>query len=98
MEYRQCLNTLRFPCDWTKTQTQTSPKKQRTAKQTKKIGSPTLSPEEIINARKSKGWSQRELAALINKSQSWIRDIENGRFNVKKEEQALLQNILQLEN
>jgi DNA-binding transcriptional regulator YiaG len=89
---------FQLPDDWTKTQTQTSPKKQRTAKQTKKIGSPTLSPEEIINARKSKGWSQRELAALINKSQSWIRDIENGRFNVKKEEQALLQNILQLEN
>jgi ribosome-binding protein aMBF1 (putative translation factor) len=79
-------------------QTKTNPKKQRTAKQTKKIDSPTLSAEQIVNARKNKGWSQRELASLINKSQSWIRDIESGRFNVKKEEQALLQNILQLES
>ena len=64
----------------------------------KQTDSPTLSAEQIINARKNKGWSQRELAALINKSQSWIRDIESGRFHMKKEEQALLQNILQLEN
>jgi DNA-binding transcriptional regulator YiaG len=91
---------FQLPDDWVKTQaqTKTNPKKQRTAKQTKKIDSPTLSAEQIINARKNKGWSQRELAALINKSQSWIRDIESGRFNVKKEEQALLQNILQLES
>ena len=57
-----------------------------------------LSGQDILTARKNQGWSQRELAERIGKSQSWIRDIENGRFQPKKEEQDLLQAILQLES
>ena len=89
---------FKLPNDWTKTKTKTERKRQRASKQTKKINPPTLSGEQIIIARKNLGWSQRDLAARIGKSQSWIRDIENGRFHPKKEEQALLREILQLEN
>lgn len=57
---------------------------------------PTLSGEQIVAARKRIGWSQRELAEHIGKSQSWIRDIENSRFQVKAEDQALLRKVLDL--
>jgi DNA-binding transcriptional regulator YiaG len=83
-----------LPDDWTKTKI--DKKKPRNSRQIQKVSQPSLSGEQIINARKSRGWSQRDLAELMKKSQSWIRDIENGRFNVKKEEQKLLKNILEL--
>jgi DNA-binding transcriptional regulator YiaG len=56
----------------------------------------TLSSEQIVAARKSIGLSQRELAERTGKSQSWIRDIENGRFQVKAKDQALLRRVLEL--
>lgn len=56
----------------------------------------TLSGEQIIAARKTQGWSQRELAERTGKSQSWIRDIENGRFRAKAADQMLLRKILNL--
>lgn len=56
-----------------------------------------LSGEEIIRARKKQGWSQRELAERTGKSQSWIRDIENGRFHAKATDQSMLRKILQME-
>jgi DNA-binding transcriptional regulator YiaG len=89
---------FKLPSDWTKHKTKAEKKRQRSSKQVKKVHQLTLSGEQIITARKNRGWSQRELAERIGKSQSWIRDIENGRFNAKKEEQSLLRDILQLEN
>jgi DNA-binding transcriptional regulator YiaG len=56
-----------------------------------------MSGEHIASARKNKGWSQRELAKITGKSQSWIRDVENGRFRIKSEDQSFLKNILGLE-
>jgi DNA-binding transcriptional regulator YiaG len=53
-----------------------------------------LSAQQIIEARKIRLLSQRELASLMGKSQSWIRDIENGRFRVKGEDQMLLRKVL----
>lgn len=55
-----------------------------------------LTGEQIMNARKRQGISQRELAARTGKSQSWIRDVENGRFQAKQEDQLLLSRILGL--
>lgn len=57
---------------------------------------PTLTGEQIVTARKTRGLSQRELATQTGKSQSWIRDIENGRFRAKLEDQALLCKVLGL--
>ena len=56
-----------------------------------------LSSNEIVSARKRAGWSQRELAEKTGKSQSWIRDIENGRFQVKSSDQAILRKVLQID-
>jgi DNA-binding transcriptional regulator YiaG len=53
-----------------------------------------LSAQQIIEARKIRLLSQRELASLMGKSQSWIRDIEKGRFRVKGEDQMLLRKVL----
>ncbi|MDR9405306.1 MAG: helix-turn-helix transcriptional regulator, partial [Halothece sp. Uz-M2-17] len=56
-----------------------------------------LSGEQISNARKQLGISQRKLAQQLNKSQSWIRDLENGRFSAKLKDRLKLQKILQIE-
>lgn len=56
-----------------------------------------ISGDRIASARKNKGWSQRELAQVTGKSQSWIRDIENGRFRLKPEDRSLLQEVLALD-
>ncbi|CDN12893.1 Ferredoxin [Richelia intracellularis] len=50
--------------------------------------------EQICQARKNLNLSQRELAKLAGKSQSWIRDIENGRLKAKIEDQELLRKVL----
>lgn len=56
--------------------------------------SPSLNGQQVVAARQSKGWSQRRLAEIAGKSQSWIRDIENGRFQAKAEDQELLRRVL----
>ncbi len=50
--------------------------------------------DQISQARKKLNMSQRELAKLAGKSQSWIRDIENGRLKVKSEDQTVLRKVL----
>lgn len=56
----------------------------------------SLSTHDIILARKKLHMSQRALAEKIGKSQSWIRDVENGRFHAKPREQKLLRSVLGL--
>lgn len=56
-----------------------------------------VTAEQVVAARKDLGLSQRELAERLGKSQSWIRDIENGRFAAKTEDQLALRNVLGLE-
>jgi NAD-dependent dihydropyrimidine dehydrogenase PreA subunit/DNA-binding transcriptional regulator YiaG len=55
-----------------------------------------LTGEQVAAARKHQGLSQRDLAEKTGKSQSWIRDIENKRFNAKLEDQILLRKALGL--
>jgi DNA-binding transcriptional regulator YiaG len=94
-----------LPDDWEKTFAQLEKKRQKLGISTlKSIASrkkltreSVISGEHIASARKNKGWSQRELAKITGKSQSWIRDIENGRFHIKPEDQSLLQQVLALD-
>lgn len=54
-----------------------------------------LSGADIKAARQRHGLSQRALADLLGKSQSWIRDIEKGRFRLSLDDQTLLRKTLQ---
>ncbi len=84
-----------LPPTWESQQTEWEKKKPvSTKKNTKSHAQPALSSEQIIKARKSLQLSQRELAQMTGKSQSWIRDIENGRFRAKSEDQELLRKVL----
>lgn len=56
-----------------------------------------LSAEQILTARKRLGISQRKLAQKLGKSQSWIRDLENGRFAARTSDCVKLQKILEIE-
>ncbi|MFP4297607.1 MAG: helix-turn-helix domain-containing protein [Spirulinaceae cyanobacterium] len=56
-----------------------------------------LSADQILKARKQLGISQRKLAQQLGKSQSWIRDLENGRFSAKANDCTKLQKILKIE-
>ncbi|MBE9193683.1 helix-turn-helix domain-containing protein [Gloeocapsopsis crepidinum LEGE 06123] len=80
-----------LPPEWAQP---TKSKKQHTHQKTQRKRQATLSTEYILEARKKLGLSQRDLAQLTGKSQSWIRDIENGRFQAKWEDQMLLRNAL----
>ncbi|CAN1211253.1 Transcriptional regulator, XRE family [Tumidithrix helvetica PCC 7403] len=73
--------------------------KRHTKNSGKKIqaGTPVmLSGEQIAMMRKKQQISQRTLAEKLGKSQSWIRDVENGRFQAKKNDQVLIQQTLGL--
>lgn len=54
----------------------------------------SLSGEEIIAARKNLRFSQRDLATQMGKSQSWVRDIERGRFQLGLKDEQLLLKVL----
>lgn len=69
--------------------------KTRGKNRTQSVGN--LSAKQIWNARKCLGISQRKLAQLIGKSQSWVRDLEKGRFSAKSNDSAKLQEILQIQ-
>jgi ribosome-binding protein aMBF1 (putative translation factor) len=85
-----------IPPEW-KSSTKMKAIQSQKFKQRTKVKSPIeLSSEQIVEARKTRFLSQRELASLTGKSQSWIRDIENGRFRVKEEDQILLRKVLGL--
>ncbi|MCU0548537.1 MAG: helix-turn-helix domain-containing protein [Leptolyngbya sp. Prado105] len=88
-----------LPADWEQSSGLQKKKKRQTGKQQKsktRSSQSMLSSEEIVNARKSIGLSQRQLAEQAGKSQSWIRDIENGRFQVKAQDQAVLKKVLRI--
>lgn len=55
-----------------------------------------LSGSDINLARQRQKLSQRTLAERLGKSQSWVRDIENGRFKVGQDDQVLLRKELGL--
>lgn len=55
-----------------------------------------LSGGTVKAARQRLKLSQRALADRLGKSQSWIRDIEKGRFHVNVEDQTRLREVLEL--
>lgn len=86
-----------LPPEWERQSTEVKKKKPRTThRRIKSKLQPVLSREEIMSARKSLRLSQRELAKMTGKSQSWIRDIEKGRFRANSADQMLLRKVLGL--
>ena len=86
-----------LPPEWQEQLTKLTNKKQRKKGQRvtyKK--SRDLSAEQISAARKRQGFSQRSLAEKVGKSQSWIRDLENGRLSAKPEDRELLCKLLKV--
>lgn len=86
-----------LPTEWDKQQSQATKRQRlrtttRTRKKVRTAGE--LLGNQISQARKSLKLSQRELAKLTGKSQSWIRDIENGRLKAKSEDQLRLREVL----
>jgi DNA-binding transcriptional regulator YiaG len=55
-----------------------------------------LEGSAIKAARKKQNMTQRLLAERLGKSQSWIRDIEKGRFSLSADDQALLRQTLDM--
>lgn len=91
-----------LPPEWKQASAELEKKKRRSRQQSDRDTrrrtrtQPLLTGEQVVNARKNQGLSQRDLAEKTGKSQSWIRDIENGRFRAKAEDQALLRKVLGL--
>jgi DNA-binding transcriptional regulator YiaG/Pyruvate/2-oxoacid:ferredoxin oxidoreductase delta subunit len=92
--------SFELPVDWRAHTTKKSERKQSRnyPRQTQHSPSISLSGEDITAARKRLQLSQRTLAEKTGKSQSWIRDIEKGRFQPKEEDQRLLRKALELDD
>jgi Helix-turn-helix. len=52
---------------------------------------------DISAARQQKGISQRELAQRLGRSQSWVRDVENGRLQISLNDRQRLIKALYLD-
>jgi ribosome-binding protein aMBF1 (putative translation factor) len=82
---------------WQHTIRRISQKQRReTRRSTPKVSPEELSSQLIRIARQNLKLSQRALADRLGKSQSWIRDIEKGRFAVSPADQARLREVLAL--
>ena len=55
-----------------------------------------LTGSAIKAARQRQNFTQRTLAEQLGKSQSWVRDVENGRFNIMPEDQVRLRQTLEI--
>ncbi|MEL7068690.1 MAG: helix-turn-helix domain-containing protein [Cyanobacteria bacterium J06581_3] len=83
--------------EWQQAIRQHTPKRQRQRSRSKVVGrSKPLSGSAIKKARQQNNLSQRALAERLGKSQSWIRDIEKGRFCLNAEDQARLRQALKI--
>lgn len=101
-KWRRLLNArllgFESPETWQQTPKRSSGnrRRRRTASQSStQIAS--ISGDDIKAARQEQKLTQRALADRLGKSQSWIRDIEKGRFSVSAEDQVLLQQALNLQ-
>lgn len=89
--------SFELPPEWERQISDSEKKQRRTVKSRRKTKiTDDLLGEQILAARKNLHLSQRELAKLTGKSQSWIRDVENGRLKAKLEDQALLRKVLNI--
>lgn len=82
--------------EWQQTVKKTLPKRRKAVKPAAPQPADQLSSQAIKSARQELHISQRALADRVGKSQSWIRDVENGRFGINEEDQARLRQELQL--
>lgn len=86
-----------LPATWQQPLPRKAIKRQRAATVATAASQPRqISGSEIRAARERQQLSQRMLAERLGKSQSWIRDIENGRLNLSLHDQARLRQMLQL--
>ncbi|HEY9829023.1 MAG TPA: helix-turn-helix domain-containing protein [Stenomitos sp.] len=91
------ISCFEIPPGWERPSAESEKKKQKSRKaKTSSKTKPTFDNQQLIQARKSLQLSQRALAEMTGKSQSWIRDIENGRFRANSKDQMLLQKALGL--
>ncbi|MGK7887737.1 MAG: multiprotein-bridging factor 1 family protein [Leptolyngbyaceae cyanobacterium] len=103
-KWKQVLNGrfLRFelPDTWeSKESNRSSGKRTKRSKQKRhqtQHASIILSKTQIVGARKKQKLSQRLLAEKIGKSQSWVRDIENGRIKPNPQDQEMICKVLQI--
>lgn len=79
--------------EWQQTVRRRAPKRRR--KQSPSAPS-TLSGSTIKAARQRQKLTQRALAKRLGKSQSWVRDVEKGRFGISAEDHTRLQQALDL--
>jgi DNA-binding transcriptional regulator YiaG len=89
-----------LPQTWETKQSPTSSRKRQHRKRKHahtSAPSASLSKDQFVEARKKLHLSQRLLAEKIGKSQSWIRDIEHGRFQPSVQDQQLLCQILEID-
>ncbi|MCG8367006.1 MAG: helix-turn-helix domain-containing protein [Pseudanabaenales cyanobacterium] len=87
-----------LPPEWDQKLSQPrSKKRQKTNQKSVSKKQFPLSGSVLTAARKRLQLSQRALANRIGKSQSWIRDIENDRFQPNTKDLSLLRNILEIE-
>jgi len=90
-----------LPETWEVKQSRSSVRKRQQSRKRKQVhesqsSAQSLSKDLLVGARKRLRLSQRVLAEKIGKSQSWIRDVENGRFQPNLQDQAVLCEILQI--
>lgn len=88
------LVKFQLPVDWEQTAIKLEKKRRSPNRQNQTKIQSLLDDTQIVAARKNQGWSQRDLAVKTGKSQSWIRDLEKGRFSAKAKDQSLLRQVL----
>lgn len=83
--------------EWQQTIKRTAKQRRRQSSQSRSQKSAgQLSGETIKAARQRQKLTQRTLAERLGKSQSWVRDIEKGRFSISAEDQNLLRETLNI--
>ncbi len=85
------------PDDWQQVRKRQSPnRRRRTGKKSISAQTIQLSGEAVRAARQQCSLTQRALAEQLGKSQSWIRDIEKGRFSLSHTDQTRIREVLNL--
>jgi ribosome-binding protein aMBF1 (putative translation factor) len=86
--------------EWQQTTKHTTSRKRRRRSPAAKASTQPapISGDVIRQARQDQKLSQRTLAEKMGKSQSWIRDVEKGRFNAGAEDLARLRQILTIDS
>ena len=88
--------SFELPPDW-ENRSESDKKQRRTTKpKSNHQQTGNLLGEQVTEGRKKMNLSQRELAKLMEKSQSWIRDVEKGRLKAKLDDQMLLRQLLDI--